>query len=173
MKLFDKLIRLVKDVFSLEKKRSKFVQFIRNGLVSSFALIFDIIALWILVEKFGVVSFVAAFVGATIGTIISYSISIKWVFHSRRFKERHIEFILFALIGAIGVFLTSFFVWLFAEQIGMYYFIAKALAVIIVYFWNFFARLFGIFHKKESDAEHDDADAEDDNDTIEKIEKEC
>ena len=50
------------------------------------------------------------------------------------------EFIVYAIIGVIGLALTEGLMVLMLEVIGIYYMIAKVIAAIIVLLWNFIAR---------------------------------
>ena len=65
-----------------------------------------------------------------------------------RQAEKAKEFSVFAVIAVFGLILTEFLMWLFTEKLGWYYMISKAVAAIIVLFWNFFMKKILLYRKK-------------------------
>jgi len=93
------------------------------------------------------------------------------VFSKAKVKNRLLDFIVFAVIGIIGLGLTQLIIapfameGLFGEGVlvsyavfgsllptDKYYIIGKLAAVVLVYMWNFFARKF-ILYNNTSDKE--------------------
>ena len=79
------------------------------------------------------------------GLVVNYVLSKLWVFNKSSYKNKVAEFLMFALIGVIGLGFTELLMWLFTDIFGAYYIISKILTTMLVYFWNFFARKFMIF----------------------------
>ena len=82
------------------------------------------------------------------GIIITYVLSVRWVFDSRNVENRAAEFGIFTLIGIIGLGLTELLMWLLAEKAGLHYLPAKGITAGIVFFWNFVAKKFILFRNK-------------------------
>jgi putative flippase GtrA len=55
-------------------------------------------------------------------------------------ENRLLEFLLFTLIGFVGLGLNELFLWILTDLLLIYYLLSKIITAIIVYLWNFFAR---------------------------------
>lgn len=82
----------------------------------------------------------AVAISFTCGLIVVYIMSSIFVFKNTKVRSKSLEISLFALIGIVGLGILSLLMWLLTGIIGINYLIAKILATIIVYGWNFFAR---------------------------------
>jgi len=133
-----------------EKTDSTFLQLVRYTFVGGFAFLVDFGTLFILTEYFNIHYLVSAAIAFTLGLIINYFLSIKWVFSSRAMENRWWEFLLFALIGLIGLGLNEFFIWILTDILLIYYLLSKIITTIIVYFWNFFIRKAILFKKQKA-----------------------
>lgn len=116
------------------------VQFIRSLVVSVIALCFDFGSLVILKEKFGVQYLLAAAIGFCIGVVVNYVLSVVWVFANRKFTNKHAEFTIFFVICAVGLALNLGIIAALVQIMRMDYRLAKAIATVVVFFWNFVAR---------------------------------
>ena len=132
------------------KTNSTLLQLFRYTFVGGFAFIVDFGTLYILTEYFKVYYLVSAGVAFIFGLIINYFLSVKWVFNTRIMENRWLEFLLFTLIGIIGLGLNELFMWIFTDILVIYYLLSKIITTVIVYFWNFFARKILLFKKQES-----------------------
>jgi putative flippase GtrA len=122
------------------KTRNTYIQFFRYGFVSVLALVVDFGGLIILKEFAHLYYLIAATISFVAGLIVNYLISAFWVFHSSKLSNKTHEFLLFALIGLVGLGLTDAILWALTSGLGLYYIYSKAIATAIVYFWNFGAR---------------------------------
>lgn len=119
------------------KTRNHYVQFIRYGVVSVAALIVDFGGL-VLMKHFGHINYLlAGTISFIAGLLVNYVLSILWVFHSSRMINKRQEFIYFAAIGLVGLGLTDLILWALTSGLGIYYVISKAVATVVIYFWNF------------------------------------
>jgi putative flippase GtrA len=75
-----------------------------------------------------------------VGLAVTYVLSNKYVFGESKFASKKADFVLFALIGLIGLLLLNLLMWGLTGGIGINYLASKILATIVVYIWNFFAR---------------------------------
>lgn len=121
------------------------IQFFRYIFVGGAAFIVDFGSLFVLTHYFGVYYLVSATISFVLGLIANYALSINWVFNKRTLGSVWSEFIVFAVIGLIGLGLNDLFIWFFTEYINLYYLVSKIIAAALILFWNFFARKFTLF----------------------------
>jgi putative flippase GtrA len=131
---------LVKD----QTDRTK-IQLFRYIFVGGVAFAVDFISLFILTNYLGIYYLISAAIAFTLGLLLNYILSVKWVFNRRTIENRTFEFGIFAFIGIVGLGLNEVFIWFFTQDLQIYYLISKILASIIILFWNFFARKFILF----------------------------
>ncbi|HEV2412224.1 MAG TPA: GtrA family protein [Candidatus Saccharimonadales bacterium] len=129
-----------------DKTQNKYVQFFRYGFVSTLALVVDFGGL-VALKQYGHINYlVAASISFIAGLIVNYSLSRLWVFHSSKIENVRYEFLLFSLIGLVGLGLTDLILWVLTSGLGLYYVLSKAVATVIVYFWNFGVRKRYVFN---------------------------
>ncbi len=124
------------------------IQLFRYLIAGGTAFVIDFALLWFCTEKIGVNYLISTLIGYTIGLLVSYLMSILWVFDQRRTQNLFYELGGFTLIGLIGIGLTSLLMWLLTDQWGLYYLLSKILTTIIVFFWNFAAKKILLFTRK-------------------------
>ncbi|KKR22165.1 MAG: hypothetical protein UT50_C0001G0077 [Candidatus Moranbacteria bacterium GW2011_GWA2_39_41] len=131
------MIALTKKIFIL-KSDATHIQFFRYLFVGGASTIVDMGAFFIVVNTLHFHYLIAQTISFLFGLIINYILSIFWVFsHTGNFKK---EFALFAIIGIGGLLLSYLFLWLLIDISNLHTFkdmLAKAIAVLIVLFWNF------------------------------------
>lgn len=137
---------LPKFIFS-GKFSNTVIQLLRYTIVGGLAFIIDFGMLIILTEIFNVNYLISALVGFTLGLIVNYFLSIKWVFNQRNIRKRSVEFLLFTLIGMVGLALNELSIWFLTEVVMLYYMLSKIITTVMVYMWNFFARKYLLFTK--------------------------
>lgn len=130
-----------------DKTNNTYLQLFRYTFVGGFAFIVDFGTLFVLTEFFGIHYLVSAGIAFIFGLTVNYFLSVKWVFNNRVMENRWMEFLLFALIGLVGLGLTELFLWILTNIFLIYYLFSKIITAIIVYFWNFFARKVILFNK--------------------------
>lgn len=121
------------------------VQFVRYFFVGGFAFVVDFGLLYILTEYAGLHYLLSATLSFIAGLLVNYIISCIWVFSDSKFKNRLVEFLIFAAIGIVGLALNDALIWLFTDCIGTHYMFSKIVAAALVYLWNFFARKYIVF----------------------------
>jgi putative flippase GtrA len=121
------------------------VHLLRSILSSnvSFALDFGILVL--LTEVVHLHYLISNGIGFMIGTSLNYTLCILWVFSKRSIKNRNLEYWLYIFFGLSGVGLNELFIWLFTEQLHIYYLISKIIAGSTVFFYNFITRKYLLF----------------------------
>lgn len=132
-------MKLLRNLF-IENTQNVYVQFLRYGFVAAVSLAVDFGVLVVLKEYAQFHYLVAASLSFILGLLTNYSLSKLWVFHSSKLESNHKEFLIFFVIGLIGLLMTDLLMWTFTDLLGVYYVLSKAVATILVYFWNFGAR---------------------------------
>ena len=59
-----------------------------------------------------------------------------------------IEFLVYGIIGVIGLGFTEIIMYVLTEIAGLYFMVSKVIATIIVLVWNFVARKITLYRKK-------------------------
>ena len=127
------------------KTNHLFVQLFRYFFVGGFAFIIDFCALFLLTEYLNLYYLLSAPLAFLLGLIINYLLSIKWVFDKRNINKKSVEFVIFALVGIVGLLLNQVFIWFFTEIINLYYMLSKIISSGIVFLWNFSLRKYLLF----------------------------
>ena len=138
--------KIIKTLFGATSKT--WMQLVRNGVVGLIALGVDLLVLYFLVHFGGVQKVVASVIASIVAGIVSYLLSTHWVFDQRKFKNVGVEFLLFTLIGALGLGINALIYWVFYHFVGVHYIVAKIISCGIVFLTNFFLRKYIIFFKK-------------------------
>lgn len=152
----------VKDILR-EKKFGKlfsgdtentYIQFFRYLFVGGLATVVDwgvsfILFKYVFGEQYAVAANSLSFVA---GLIVNYVISTFWIFSNSKVKSKVVEFLGFAAIGLVGLFMTMgitklFEIWL-ADKTSLFQILAKVVSTAAAFFWNFFARKVLLFSKK-------------------------
>lgn len=138
----------------MEKEKLKTLagEFLRYGVVGGIAFIADFGSLWLTREyvfqnlRYGVYFATAA--GFVVGLIVNYILSLKFVFTQAKDKGKGRDvksFLIFAIIGIIGLGLTELGMYLGVEKLGIHYLIVKCFVTAAVLIWNYAGRKIIIF----------------------------
>ncbi len=127
------------------------VQLLRYVVVGGVAFVVDWGLLALLTECAGLYYLVSATISFIAGLAMNYALSTTWVFGCGTMQNKWAEFAVFALIGIVGLVLNNVFLWLFTDVVGVHYLISKVVVAAVVMLWNFFARKFILFNRKNND----------------------
>lgn len=149
-----------------EKTNNSFIQFLRSLVVGAVATVVDIGVLTLFVEVFNMNVLIATAIGFIAGLFVNFFISSVWVFEkSKIVKNKTTEFLLFAIIGVIGLIINELIVNFFDSYVfnfnifgewlpkDKYYLIGKLVATVIAFIWNFCARKFFIYTNRKNEGE--------------------
>lgn len=123
-----------------------FTQLIRYVIVGGLAFIVDYSLLYLLTEYVGIHYLFSATISFIAGLIINYLLSIHWVFRQSKLKNRMWEFIIFAIIGLVGLGINNLFLYLLTQYLHLHYLISKLITTTIVMLWNFLGRRIILFN---------------------------
>ena len=137
----------VKEIFKkmfINKTDNSLIQFLRYFFVGGAAAVVNIGMLYIFTEVFHIYYVISNILSFTLGLIVNYLLSKKLVFQDNVVDKRK-EFIIYALIGVLGLGLDTLLVLILSDKLKIYYMLSKIISTIIVFVWNFLARK--IFYK--------------------------
>lgn len=140
--------RLVGDwrrIASAEPAHSHFCEFVRYGVASALALVGDFGTLVALTELAGVHYLTSAAIGFGVGIVITYLLSVRWVFASRRLANAHAERAIFLLIGLGGLAINHVVMFGLTELALVPYALSKFGSVGLVFSFNFILRKLLLF----------------------------
>ena len=131
--------------FFIEKTNDTKIQFIRYVFVGGTAFVFDAASLWAL--SFLMHYLIAAAAAFIIGLLINFFLSRLFVFTGNNVNAV-IEFVVYAVIGELGLGITELLMYIFTEKAGFYFMFSKIVTAIIVLIWNFGARKIILYRGK-------------------------
>lgn len=134
----------------VDNANSTLLQFFRNALVGSFAFVLELGLMYLLTECAHVYYLWSSVFSSLCAGGVNYLLSTIWVFNQSKVKNKPLEFILFTAIGALGLLLNVFFLWLLTDCIGIYYMFSKVIAMILVFTLIFFIRKYVLFTTKKT-----------------------
>ena len=130
---------LLYKLFIEETKDTK-LQFFRYFFVGGFAAVVNIGLLFILTNFLHIhylISKAVEFIG---GLVTNYILSKKLIFKTEKSFNKIAEFVIYAIIGVVGLGLDTLFMHIFTETIGLYYMLSKIISTALVFIWNFTGR---------------------------------
>lgn len=126
----------------MDESSHRFVQLIRYGLVVAVAAPIDLGGYILLKSVFHVYYVLAATIAFTVSLAANYMLSVAWVWTNHTGRQRHVDAVIFAIIGLVGLGLTDLIVYCFTDFVHVNYIVSKLIAFMIVFFWSFGARRF-------------------------------
>lgn len=141
------IVQMIKKIVA-GKTNNTYIQLLRYVVAGAVAFTVDASVLFVLKEYAHIHYMIAAAIGFLVGLVVSYLISVLWVFDEKRIEKKSIELTIFAAIGGVGLLLTSLFMWLFTSVLLIYFMYSKILTTGIVFIWNFIAKKKILFTKK-------------------------
>jgi putative flippase GtrA len=129
------------------------MEFFRYLLVGGSAFVVDFGVLYLtktfLLGGFGITGvYIATALGFTAGLVYNYILSMIFVFKGAKEKTQGKTvraFLVFSLIGVIGLGITEFGMYLGVSLLEIHYLLVKVVMAAIVLLWNYLARKFLIF----------------------------
>lgn len=125
------------------------VQALRYAVSGGVAFVADFLLLYVLTDCAHVHYLLSAILSFCVGLLITYLLSVYWIFDKRRFDSRVPEIIIFVLIGLVGLLITALFMWLFTDLLQIHYLLSKVLTTFVSTVWNFLAKKFILFSDRK------------------------
>jgi len=121
-----------------------FPAFIKFGLTGASGLVIDFALTWFFKDELHFNKFIANAIGFTTAVVSNYLINRNWTFKMAKSKAAP-QFTAFVTVSLIGLLLNSSIIFLLNNMMGLNFYISKAIAIIVVFFWNFSANYFFVF----------------------------
>ena len=115
-------------------------QIIKFGFVGAICFVLDYLLMIFFKEVLGLHYLIATCLSFMISTIANYLLSLRFVFKSRTEMNKGLEFVIYAVLSAIGLGLTELLMWVTVDKLGIYYMVAKIIVTAIVMVYNFITR---------------------------------
>ena len=123
-----------------EPTKNAILQFFRYAFVGGIATIVDW-AVFYTATVMGLYYMISGVLAFGAGLFVNFVLSKKFVFSGEKNKHSaSTEFVVYAIIGIIGLLLTEIIMFLLTEKLGLYFMIPKVIATAAVFVWNFAAR---------------------------------
>ncbi len=139
-------MKLLNTLF-VDETSNGFIQLFRYLFVGGFAFAVDYGLLYALTECAGLYYLVSASISFLAGLVVNYLLSTGWIFKTSKMDYKVGEFVIFSIIGVIGLGLNSLLLYVFTDWVHIHYMISKLLTAALVMLWNFFARKIILFTK--------------------------
>lgn len=121
----------------------RLLSLIKFGITGASGLVIDFSLTWFFKDVLHFNKFLANGIGFTAAVISNYFINKLWTFKNKDKIGKQLA--AFILVSLIGLMLNSFFIYLFNSQLLLNFYLSKAIAVVLVLFWNFSANYFFVF----------------------------
>ena len=144
--LFDYIFKLDFKSLFITKSNNTFIQFFRYIFVGGVAFLADGGSLF-LITTIGVNYLISVIFAFVIGLAVNYGLSKLLVFENSSVNGK-IEFLVYGIIGVIGLGFTEIIMYVLTEIAGLYFMVSKVIATIIVLVWNIVARKITLYRKK-------------------------
>lgn len=122
---------------------ARFLSFIKFGITGASGMVVDFSLTWFFKDVVHINKFLANAIGFTAAVISNYFINRIWTFKNKDKVGRQLA--AFITVSLIGLLLNSFFIYLFNHFLLINFYISKAMAIVLVFFWNFSANYFFVF----------------------------
>lgn len=124
-------------------------QIMKFGVVGFLCFFIDYGLMILFTEAFHINYLVSAALSFSISTIVNYSLSMRYVFKSKKDANKINEFILFVVLSVIGLGVNEAAMWIAVEGLGIHYMISKIGATAVVMVFNFVTRKILLEDKSE------------------------
>ena len=147
--MFADKIKAIRGRFPRKSLLGQFLRYLVTGGLA-FVVDFGLFALCLYVFDWHYL--LANLVGLVAGLVLTYTMSIVWVFTAceRALEKRKVmEFSLFALVGIAGVGINQLLMFLMVGVFDWNEMVSKMVAAVLVLMWNFGARKLMLFRERK------------------------
>jgi putative flippase GtrA len=127
--------------------RASRTEFTRYFWAGSLTFLVDFLILLLLTEVGGINYLWANLAAVSVGIVMSYLLSVKWIFLDRRYNRVVFELPIFVLICAVGILLNETLLWASVEFGNIHYLVAKIGVTLAIFAINFFVKKIVLFRR--------------------------
>lgn len=124
------------------------IQLFRYLFVGGFSFLVDYSLLYVLTEYYHLHYLVSATISFIAGLVTNYLLSTHWIFRHSKLDSKMMEFIIFSIIGVVGLVFNNLLLYVFTDVLHLHYMISKLITAAIVMLWNFLGRKLILFKDK-------------------------
>ena len=121
------------------------LKIIKFGLVGLSGMVIDFLVTWVCKEKLSINKYLSNSLGFSLAVINNFFLNYYWTFQKND-NNINIDFEKFIFFAIVGLGLSNLFLFIFHNKFHISFYIAKALAIICVFTWNFTTNYFFNFH---------------------------
>jgi len=123
-----------------------FIKLIKFGLVGCVGMALDFGTTYIVKEKLKINKYIANTCGFSVAVVNNFLLDKFWTFNSSSNYPWKWELLKFVIFSVIGLAINTALLYTFNERLGVKFYLAKAMSIVCVFFWNFFTNLLFNFH---------------------------
>jgi putative flippase GtrA len=123
----------------------RFISLLKFAITGFSGLLIDFSLTWIFKDELHINKFVANSIGFSAAVVSNYFINRYWTFSERKHAEVGRQLSAFIGVSMIGLLLNSGFIYILNERLMFNFYLSKAVAIVLVFFWNFSANYFFVF----------------------------
>lgn len=116
--------------------QSLFYKFLKFGIVGFSGLLLDFGVTYVAKEKLRWNKYVANSFGFILATASNFYLNRIWTFHSHD-PEIGWQYSKFLVVAVAGLLLSNLIIYILTERFKLNFYLAKFLAIVAVFFWNF------------------------------------
>ena len=131
----------------------RLLSLIKFGITGFSGLLVDFSLTWLFKEELHVNKFIANAVGFSVAVMSNYFINRFWTFNAVEKQKVGRQLTAFIMVSVFGLLLNSGFLYLFSNVWALDFYLAKIIAIILVFFWNFSANYFLVFKAAKQEKE--------------------
>jgi len=139
-------MRALLHTLMIQKTDRVLIQLFRYFISSGLSLVFDFFTLYLFTDVLHVYYLISAVMSYSIGMVINYYISVHWVFKTRAYAQSR-EFLIFVVIGILGLGINVGILWVWTSLLGLYYLAGRVVSAGIGYAWKYAARRIILFRR--------------------------
>lgn len=128
----------------------KFLAFIKFGITGVSGVLIDFTVTWFFKDELNWNKFIANAMGFSTAVVSNYLINRNWTFKTNK-SNSGAQFTAFFTVALIGLLLNSAVIFLLGNMLFLNFYLSKAIAIFIVFFWNFSANYFFVFKSGKED----------------------
>ena len=121
------------------------IQFFRYVIVGGVSFIIDYGLLYFLTEFCHFHYLISATLSFIVGLVVNYLLSTKWIFRQSKLTSTALEFIIYGVIGIVGLILNNILLYIFTDILHIHYMISKLITAALVMSWDFVGRRIILF----------------------------
>jgi putative flippase GtrA len=129
-----------------------FIEAAKYAAVSAVAYGVDMGLLFVLTFYAGWHYLLAGAASFLAGATVAYALSVRFVFHTHRLRDRNLEFFWFVVLGLVGLALTLLVLFVTVSRLGMDPMHGKVVAAGCSFIANFALRRQLLFHARSAPA---------------------